>query len=64
MISAIQGIAKIKNQKSKIKIDEIDDKLIKQSLWTKDLPPVDLIIRTGGEPHNSDGFMMWDTADS
>jgi undecaprenyl diphosphate synthase len=42
----------------------ITPKLIKQHLYTKDLPPVDLLIRTGGEPHNSAGFMMWDTADS
>jgi len=36
---------------------------IKDFLWAKDLPSVDLIIRTGCEkdPHNSAGFMMWDT---
>jgi len=34
------------------------------NLWTKDLPPVDLVIRTGGEPHWSAGFMMWHTANS
>lgn len=37
---------------------------VKQSLWTGDLPPVDLVIRTGGEPHWSAGFMMWLCADS
>jgi undecaprenyl diphosphate synthase len=37
---------------------------IKQHLLTTDLPPVDLVIRTGGEPHLSSGFMMWDTADA
>ncbi|MBI4118808.1 MAG: di-trans,poly-cis-decaprenylcistransferase [Parcubacteria group bacterium] len=37
---------------------------IKKYLYTKDLPPVDLVIRTGGEPHWSAGFMMWDVADS
>ena len=42
----------------------IDEKLIKANLWTKDLPPIDLVIRTGGEPHWSSGFMMWDTANS
>ena len=31
---------------------------------TAELPPVDLVIRTGGEPHLSDGFMMWDTSDA
>jgi len=63
MTNAIQKIAKIKNQNTKIKIDE---KLIKANLWTKDLPPVDLIIRTGSvdDPHWSSGMMMWDVADS
>ena len=37
---------------------------IKQHLYTKDLPPVDLVIRTGGDPHLSTGFMMWDVADA
>lgn len=36
----------------------------KKYLWTADLPPVDLVIRTGGDPHLSAGFMMWDTADA
>lgn len=39
----------------------ITDKLLKSYLWTADLPPVDLVIRTGGEPHLSTGFMMWHT---
>jgi len=42
----------------------IDDNDIKNALITADLPPVDLLIRTGGEPHNSSGFMMWQTANS
>lgn len=37
---------------------------LKKSLWTGYLPPVDLVIRTGGEPHWSAGFMMWLTANS
>ncbi len=36
----------------------------KDFLWTRDLPPVDLVIRTGGDPHLSAGFMMWDVADA
>lgn len=36
----------------------------KDYLWTRDLPPVDLVIRTGGEPHLSAGFMMWDVSDA
>ncbi len=37
---------------------------IKELLLTKDLPTVDLVIRTGGDPHLSAGFMMWDVADA
>ncbi|MBI2052841.1 MAG: di-trans,poly-cis-decaprenylcistransferase [Candidatus Ryanbacteria bacterium] len=36
----------------------------KNFLLTSSLPPVDLVIRTGGDPHLSAGFMMWDTADA
>jgi undecaprenyl diphosphate synthase len=42
----------------------ITPEAIKQNLYTRDLPPVDLAIRTGGEPHLSSGFMMWDMADA
>ena len=60
MTDCIQKIAELAKQKP-IKVTE---KLIKENLWTKDLPPVDLIIRTGCEsdPHMSTGFMMWDAA--
>lgn len=46
------------------KVKRITAKMIKEHLMTRDLPPVDLLIRTGGEPHNSAGFMMWDTANA
>lgn len=42
----------------------VTPELIKQHLYTRDLPAVDLLIRTGGEPHLSAGFMMWDVADA
>ena len=42
----------------------IMDQTVQAHLWTADLPPVDLVVRTGGEPHWSAGFMMWHTADS
>ncbi|MDP1538794.1 MAG: undecaprenyl diphosphate synthase family protein, partial [bacterium] len=43
---------------------KITKNLIKENLWTKDLPAVDLVIRTGckNDPHLSAGFMMWDAA--
>lgn len=60
MVDCAQKIANLAKEKT-IKVTE---KLIKENLWTKDLPPVDLIIRTGCEkdPHLSAGFMMWDAA--
>lgn len=61
MTTAIKKIAELRIKNSELRINE---KLIKNNLWTRDLPPVDLVIRAGGEPHNSNGFMMWDAADS
>ena len=37
---------------------------VAKALLTKELPEVDLVVRTGGEPHNSAGFLMWQTANS
>lgn len=61
MLKAATSIADLKAKDPDISIDEA---LLKSQLLTCDLPPVDLLIRTGGEPHNSGGFMMWDVADS
>lgn len=61
MAEAIRQIANVKPQSSELKIDE---KFIKSNLWTRDLPAVDLVIRTGGEAHLSAGFMMWDIAEA
>jgi len=61
MMDCIQKIARLNNPNKTIKVNQ---NLIKENLWTKDLPQVDLVIRTGcgGDPHLSAGFMMWDTA--
>jgi len=45
-------------------VSEITDKTLRGALSTGALPPVDLVIRTGGEPHWSAGFMMWHTANA
>lgn len=34
------------------------------ALWTGHLPPVDLVLRTGGEPHLSAGFLLWSIAEA
>jgi len=61
VLDAIKCIAKKARENSSL---EINKDLLKNCLSTNKLPPVDLLIRTGGEPHNSDGFMMWDTANA
>jgi undecaprenyl diphosphate synthase len=38
-----------------------DDALLRAHLRTGDLPAVDLAIRTGGDAHFSNGFLMWQT---
>ncbi len=60
IVECVRKIVKACNPKP-IKVSE---KTIKENLWTRRLPPVDLVIRTGCEndPHNSTGFMMWHTA--
>ncbi len=55
MLSAINAL------KQKRNIENVD---LRKVLWTGDLPDVDLVIRTGGQPHWSAGFMMWLTANS
>jgi undecaprenyl diphosphate synthase len=44
--------------------EKVTDEMIKENFMTRDMPPVDLLIRTGGDPHLSAGFMMWDLADT
>ena len=36
----------------------------KDALWTRRLPPVDLLVRTGGEAHFSAGFLLWQLAEA
>lgn len=60
MLAAVQAIAD-EARRSKVKVTP---ELLKSHLLTADLPPVDLLIRTAGEPHLSAGFMMWDIADA
>lgn len=61
MVEAISSIAESARRDRTLKVTP---ELIKQRLFTHDLPPVDLFIRTGGQPHLSAGFMMWDMADA
>lgn len=53
MLSAI-------NKATKGSQKRITSTIIKSNLWTKESPPLDFVIRTGGEYRLSAGFMMWD----
>lgn len=59
MLAAIREIIKNCHDSATVTKDTV-----KKHLFTKDLPPVDYLIRTGGEPHLSTGFMMWDIANA
>ncbi len=66
---AYSGVDEMKEAIKKIQAQcqagvEITGDLIKKNLMTSELPAVDFIIRTGGEPHLSAGFMMWDSVDA
>jgi undecaprenyl diphosphate synthase len=63
----LHAVRKIKEKIVKEKKNlKITADLIKENLLSKKLPSVDLIIRTGteGDPHNSAGFLMWQTQNS
>lgn len=61
MEDAIRRISEEAKKNPKIKITA---ETVKKYLFTKHLPPVDYLIRTGGNPHLSGGFMMWETTDA
>ena len=50
---------KVKN--GDINENDIDEKLFEQHLYTKEIPPVDLLIRTSGEVRVSN-FLLWQIA--
>ncbi|MBD3583866.1 isoprenyl transferase [Flavobacterium selenitireducens] len=60
LTSAVKQIAtKVKN--NIIVIDEVDESIINQHLYTHNLPDVDLLIRTSGE-HRISNFLLWQIA--
>lgn len=69
-LMAYSGVAEMQTAIKSLKAaesaenSEITWQTVKNHLYTKDLPPVDLVIRTGNEPHLSEGFMMWDTTNA
>jgi len=58
--TAIKNICK-DYKDDKIKLDDITPKLVDNYLMTKDLPPLDLLIRTSGE-YRISNFLLWQLA--
>ena len=60
LLNAVKIISnKVKN--NIISIDNIDESIINQHLYTHNLPDVDLLIRTSGE-HRISNFLLWQIA--
>ncbi|MGZ5197044.1 MAG: isoprenyl transferase [Kaistella sp.] len=60
ILSAVKKIShKVKN--GELTEDEITEKVFEDHLYTKDFPPVDLLIRTSGEVRISN-FLLWQIA--
>jgi undecaprenyl diphosphate synthase len=57
MIHSVKKIAK-ECVNETIKIEDIDENLMKSNLYTKDIPDPDFVIRTSGEKRLSN-FMLW-----
>lgn len=57
IVNAIKQIAKDVSDK-KINIDQIDENMVSNNLYTKQMPDPDLLIRTSGELRTSN-FLPW-----
>ena len=60
MITAIQSIAK-EHASGDLGLDEINQKVVSERLYTADMPDPDLVIRTSGEERISN-FLLWQMA--
>ena len=60
ILNAVKEISK-KVKDGDVDINDIDEKLFENHLYTKDFPPVDLLIRTSGEVRISN-FLLWQIA--
>lgn len=60
IIQAVQSIAG-QVQQGVLTPENINEKLLSEHICLQDLPPVDLVIRTGGE-HRISNFLLWQIA--
>jgi len=60
LLNVVKNISQ-KVKKNIISVDDIDESIINQHLYTHNLPDVDLVIRTSGE-HRISNFLLWQIA--
>jgi undecaprenyl diphosphate synthase len=60
ILNAVKSISSDVKE-GKVEVENIDEKLFESYLYTKDFPPVDLLIRTSGEIRISN-FLLWQIA--
>ena len=60
ILQMVQHIAQ-KVQQGELSLDEITAERVQAALYTKEIPPVDLLIRTSGECRISN-FLLWQIA--
>lgn len=60
ILNAVKEIAKSVKE-GKLDIESIDENIFENHLYTKNIPPVDLLIRTSGEVRISN-FLLWQIA--
>lgn len=60
LVMAVRDVAQ-KVLTKEIELDDIDEKMVDNSLYTAHKPPIDLLIRTGGDMRISN-FLLWQCA--
>ena len=60
LVHAVQALAR-KVASGEVAAEQIDEAMLEASLYTSDLPPLDLLIRTSGERRLSN-FLLWQSA--
>ncbi len=60
ILTSVKKIARLINNNN-LKIEDIDEDLISQNLYTSDIPDPDLLIRTSGE-YRISNYLLWQAA--
>ena len=60
LVHGVRALA-AKVASGELAVDDITEETVAGALWTNDLPPVDLVIRSSGEQRLSN-FLLWQTA--